>query len=104
VLNLVLPGCCVLLANGLRFQSSEADLGSWLARGLTGRLGGAVLKHFLQCTLLSAQMTWRYDAHRASSLQVGSCFCMGRNVEMWRFLANGQQCALNCWSDSFTQS
>jgi len=29
---------------------------------------------------------------------------MGRNVEMWRFLANGQQCALNYWSDSFTRS
>ena len=105
VLSLVFcRGAVYFLANGLRFQSSEADLGSWLARGLTGRLGGGVLKHFLQCTLLSAQMTWLFDALCASSLQVGSCFCMGRNVEMWRFLANGQHCAPNYWSDSRTQS
>ena len=71
---LVLPGCCILLANGLRFQSSEADLGSWLASGLTGRSGGAVMKHFLKCILLSARMTWLFDALTgASSLQVGSC-------------------------------
>jgi hypothetical protein len=57
-----LPGCLILLANGLRFQSSEAVSGSWLASVLTGRSGGAVLKHFLQCTLLSARMTWLLDA------------------------------------------
>jgi hypothetical protein len=60
---LVLPGCCILLAKGLRFQSSEADLGSWLASVLTGRSGGAVMKHFLKCILLSARMTWLLDAH-----------------------------------------
>jgi hypothetical protein len=49
---LVLPGCCIILANGLRFQSSEAVLGSWLARELTGRSGGTIMKHFLKCILL----------------------------------------------------
>jgi len=60
--RLVLPGCCLILAKGLRFQSSEADLGSWHASVLTGRSGGAVMKHFLKCILLSARMTWRIDA------------------------------------------
>ena len=30
--------------------------------------------------------------------------CMGCNVEMWGLLANGQHCAINHWSDSFSQS
>jgi hypothetical protein len=37
-----------------------------------------------------------------SCLQVGSCFGVGRNVEIWGFLANGYHCAINYWSDSST--
>jgi len=34
-----LPGCCIILANGLRFQSSEAVFGSWLARVIDWTVG-----------------------------------------------------------------
>ena len=101
-----LLGCFIILANGLRFQSSEAVCGSWLARVLTGRSGGAVLKHFLQCTLLSARMTWLFDALTVlpATKSAHVCLHMGCNVEMWGFLANGYRCAINYWSDSITQS
>ena len=36
---LVLPGCCITLANGLWFQSSEAVFGSWLALAIDWILG-----------------------------------------------------------------
>lgn len=77
---LVLPGCCILHAKGLRFQSSEADLGSWHTSGLTGRSGGAVMKHFLKCILLSARMTWL-----SSVLTVHSAFKSARAL-------HGSQC------------
>ena len=52
---LVLPGCLILIAKGLWFQSSEAVFGSWLACGMTGHSGGAVSKCCsLQYTLLHA--------------------------------------------------
>jgi hypothetical protein len=62
------------------------------------------MKHFLKCTLLLRLNDLAFRCtYRASSLQVGSCpLCMGRNVEMWGFLANGQHCAINYWSDSVT--
>lgn len=40
------PGCCVILANGLRFQSFEADLGSWLARGFNWTFGRHSIEAF----------------------------------------------------------
>lgn len=72
---------------------------------MTGRSGCALLKYCSpQCTLLCARMSWHWMHTLCSCLQVGSCLCMGRNVEMWGFLANGQHCAINYWSDSFAQS
>ena len=99
-------GLLILLAKGLWFQSSEAVFGSWLACGLTGHSGSAVSKCCsLQCTLLRARIRpgFRCSTIVLSCLQVGLCFCMGRNVEMWRFLANGQRWAISYWSDSFTR-
>jgi len=40
--HLSLLGCCIILANGLWFQSLGAVFGLWLACELTGHLGGRV--------------------------------------------------------------
>jgi hypothetical protein len=63
---------------------------------LTGRSRGAALKCSLQCILLAHSNVLAISCTtQCTCLQVGSCLCMGRNVEMWRFIANGQCCAIN---------
>jgi hypothetical protein len=79
--------------------SSGPGLRCWCVDWTFGR-GRIEACSALHTTFKSALMSWLLDCTSlcGSSLQVGSCaLAVGRNVEMWGFLANGQHCAINCW-------